>query len=335
MQNVDLAWMGRRGRFRRLALAVALSALLVIANASTRPQTQPNVLAQSEGPLAQDTVRIEFAYRGNDPAGAAQAAEEFADLLSQETGLDVQASIFPCEGGVVEHLGSGRTDVAPLSAVAYVLGHDAYGIEARLVVERYGAPSYRGQINVQASGSYTDIWSLQGTRFAFSALDSWSGYYAPYLLISQTTGMTPTAFFGEVVFAGSHAQVIRDVYTGTAECGASYEGARFSVIGEYPDVLDVVEVLTYTESIYLEPWAFRQSLDASVVQALTNGIITIAETTEGDAALDTLIEAGVEGITVTQDSAYDFARDVVAEFGLQMETCHWVYLPVGLKNLGP
>lgn len=340
MQNIHLAWMGRRGRFWRLALAVVLSAvlfliaLLVVANASTRPQAQPNVLAQSDEPLAQDPVRIEFAYSGNDRAAASQAAEEFADLLSQETGLDVQASIFPCEEGVVEHLGRGPVDLAPLSSVAYVLGHDVYGIEARLVVVRGGAPAYRGQINVQASGNYTDIWGLQGKRFVSAAPDSWSSYYAPYILISQTTGMTPATFFGEVAFVDSHSQVIRDVYTGTAACGGSYEGARYAVQGEYPDVLNVVHVLTHTEPIYYDPWAFRQSLDASVVQTLTNGIITIAETTEGNAALDTLMGGDVEAITVTQDSAYDLTRDIVAEFGLQMEACH-CYLPVVLKNLGP
>ncbi len=341
MQNVDLTWMGRRGRFWRLGLAVVLStllllvALLVVANASTRPQAQPDVLTQSDERLAQDTVRIEFVYSGNDPAAASQAAEEFADLLSQETGLGVQASIFPCEEGVVEHLGSGSVDLAPLSSVAYVLGHDSYGIEARLVVERYGGSAYyRGQINVQASGNYTDIWGLQGKRFVSSIPDSWSSYYAPYILISQTTGMTPAAFFGEVAFVGSQSQVIRDVYTGTAACGGSYEDARYAVKGEYPDVLNVVHVLTYTEPIYHEPWAFRQSLDASVVLTLTNGTITIAETTEGNAALDTLMGGDVQAITVTQDSAYDITRDIVAELGLQMEACH-CYLPVVLKNLGP
>lgn len=62
-------------------------------------------------------------------------------------------------------------------------------------------------------------------------------------------------------FVGSHAQVIKDVYTGTTDCGSTYEDARGSVSGEYPDVLDVVSVLTYTDYMPQNPWVFRQGLD--------------------------------------------------------------------------
>ena len=238
----------------------------------------------------EDCYDIEFYYNGEDPVSASIAAIEFASLLSQETGLNIQASIDACEASIVGHLGAGDADLAPLSHVAYIHGHETYNIEARLVNGRFGQDYFRSQINVPASGGFTDIWDLQNTRFVAPDPDSTSGYMVPYLLISETTGMTPTTFFSEVEFVGSHDQVIRDVYHGTADCGATFDDARDGVAGELPDVYDVVEVLTYSENIPNSPWAFRSGLDETVAQTLSDGIITVAGTPEGESALETIFE---------------------------------------------
>jgi alpha-glucoside transport system substrate-binding protein len=299
-----------------LGWVVGLVALLVLVflvgttGASTQPQAP-----------AQETIYLEFVYHGSDPSAAQGAADDFAGLLSQETGLDVQASTTACEAQVVQRMGAGQTDLAPIRPVAYVLGHDDHGIEARLVNGRFGAYAYRGQINVQAAGGYTGLWDLQDTRFAFTTPDSMSGHYAPTLLISETTGMTPTAFFTEVVFAGGHTQVIRDVYNGAVEGGASYEGARYALQGEYPDVLTVVDVLTYTDPIPNETWAFRSGLDATAAQSLTNGIKAVAATVPGETALETIFDYDLTGISETQEIAFDLVRKAVDYFELEYAPC--------------
>jgi len=249
--------------------------------------------------------------------------------------LDIQATIQSCESYIVDNLGSGQSDLAPLSSVAYVLGHDKYGIEAELVNGASGNYAYRSQINVQTSRGYTDIWDLQGKQFTSTSPESITGFMLPYLLISETTGMTPTKFFGEVNFVGSHAQVIKDVYTGTTDCGSTYEDARGSVAGEYPDVLDVVSVLTYTEYMPQNPWAFRQGLDENLVLTLANGIITVAGTTDGVNALETIFEFDLTGIETTQDNTYDIVRDLVKVFGLHLELCNPIYLPIVLSDCCP
>jgi phosphonate transport system substrate-binding protein len=277
--------------------------------------------------VLQPAIKIEFRYSGDDPAGASAAADRFADLLAQETGLVVSAGTHVCEATIVEHLGTGKAHVAPLRGVAYVLGHDTYGIEAKLVNETRGASAYRGQINVAAAGATTDVLDLQGRRFASTDPGSASGYMLPYLLISETTGLTPTAFFSDVSFVGSHSQVIRDIYEGNADCGATYEDARGSVVGEYPDVFDVVSVLTYTRYLPNDPWAFYQGLDPAVVLTLTNGIAAVFGTPEGENALETVLGNDLSGIGTIQDSAYGIVRDLVAAFGLQLEPCYAVFLP--------
>jgi len=317
-------------------LALLLVSVVLAGSSQASAQIMTYIVAsQPPQTSSQSTINIEFYYSGDDPTGASTAADDFAELLSEETGFTIQADIQTCEANIVEHLGTGQADLAPLRGVAYVLGHDEYGIEAKLVNGVYGAYAYRSQINVPTASGYTDIWDLQGTRFASPDPASISGYMVPYLLITETTGMIPTVFFSEVNFVGGHPQVIREVYTGTADCGATFDDARSTVQSEYPDVLDVVSVLTYTEYVPNSPWAFRQGLDGDVVQILTDGILAVAGTTEGDNALETIFQSSLDGIGTTQDSAYDIFRDLVMTFGLQLEPCYTIYLPSVLKNFNP
>lgn len=318
-----------------LSLAAFLVFLLLAYSGSASAQTagereDSNRAANSP----EKTYVIEFFYNDEFSQTASIAAGNFATLLAKETGLDVKASINPCEAGIVRNLGEKTTDLAPLGYAAYVLGQEDYGFQAELVNGYYGAYQFRGQINIQASSGYTDIWDLQGKRFASGDPDSISSYMLPYMLISNTTGMTPTEFFSEVYFTGSQSQVIKDVYSGTADCGATFEDARATVEGEYTDVYDVVEVLSYTEYTPNNPWVFRKELNTTDVQKLTDGVIAVAGTPDGDKALKAILGSAWTGIDNTQDSAYGPTREIVNTFGLQMDNCHDMFLPIVYRKTG-
>jgi phosphate/phosphite/phosphonate ABC transporter binding protein len=297
-----------------------LVGILWIAGAAAQQPAQIN-----PQPPANQTIKVEFAYMGSDLAGAAVAADEFASLLAVETGLDIQASISWCMADVAHHLGIGQVDVAPLSSFTYVKERDTYGFNAELAFVRFGYPYYGGQINVLTAKGYTDIWDLQNKSFAAPSPSSTSGYLLPYLLISDTTGMTPDQFFSEVTFSG-HSQVIRDVYSGTVDSGSTYNDARYALQGELPDVLSVVEVLTTTEFVPKDPWVFRDGLDPSTTHTLTTGIVAVAGTTEGQNALEPFI-GSVEGAAPVSDSQYDITQRLAETFGLSGPVCYRNYLP--------
>ena len=293
------------------------------------------LILNSSGVTAQDPVKIAFVYRGGGFANVSDAAQDFADLLSIETGIQIEASVYHCEKTILDHMGAGLIDLAHLSSVAYVIGHDLYGIEAQLATNRFGYPYYRSQINVPAAAGYTDIMDLQNKRFAFANEASTSGYMVPYLLIRDLTGMSPEDFFSEIYFAGDHPSVIIDVYEGNADGGASYWDARDAVESTYPDVKTVVSVLAYSDDIPNGPWAFRSGLDPTTVQTLSDGIIAVANTVEGDTAIETIFNSSfIGGFEAVDDSSYDFLREVVEYFALVnlvLETCFEIYLPVVLK----
>jgi phosphonate transport system substrate-binding protein len=279
----------------------------------------------------QDTIKIEFYYNGDDPAGAASAAADFADLLSQETELTIEASVHNCEAAIVNHLGIGQADVATLGSYGYAIGNSVYGFQARLINQRFDQAYYASQINVPADQGYPDITQLENKRFAMSNPGSVSGEYVPYIMILNETGETPDEFFSEVYYAGGHSQVIRDVYNGYTDCGATFQDARASVVGEYPDVYDKVDVLLVSDPIPNDSWAFRAGLDAALVQKLSDGIIAVAGTPQGETALTKILGSGYTGIETTNDSAYDIIREIVSKFGIELQPCISLHLPVVLK----
>jgi phosphonate transport system substrate-binding protein len=311
-----------------LASALGVIVVLVSAFLVWRAQASDSVSSQDFSTPA--AINLEFYYSGSSLPDAISAANLFADLLSQETGLTIQASISSCESDVVEHLGTGQADVATMGIYAYAIGNNDYGIQAKLVNERFGRPYFRSQINVPAAKGYTDIMDLQNTKFASPNPNSTSGYYVPYMMILNATGKTPSEFFSEVSFVGSHNQVIRDVYNGESDCGSTFEDARATVVGEYPDVNSVVEVLAYSDPIPNDPWAFRSGLDETLIQKLSNGIIAVASTPQGEAALNTILTS--QGVELIQDSAYDIIRDIVSEFGIELVPCIKNYIPLINKN---
>lgn len=327
---------GRQGRLSRLFVLIAIGFLAIVftwvvmaggVQASAQDATLSHAISLART-MPDDSIQIEFFYAGNDLTGVTAAADDFANLLSVETGHVIAAGITDCEGIIIDHLGAGQADIAVLSGLAYAFGHKENGIEARLVNGMFDAFSYRSQINVPAASGYNDLWDLQGLRFAATDPSSRSGYMFPYLLISDTTGMAPDAFFSEVSFVGGHDQVILEVYTGAVECGASFEDARSLVVADYSDVFDVVSVLTYTEDIYQDPWVFRQELDSSVVQTLTDGIVAVAGTQEGENDLEAIFGYDLTGIGVVDDSAYDPYRELITAFNVRLDPCYKNYLPI-------
>jgi phosphonate transport system substrate-binding protein len=290
---------------------------------------------QEEQAQNQEVIHLEFIYLGGDLISVTNTIDEFANLLSVETGLNVDASLQPCARLVIDHLGNGQADAAPLQAFSYLLGHEMYGMQARLVIGRFGGSTFRSQLNIQSASGFTGIMDLQGKRFVAPDPNSLTGYYAPYVLISDTTGMTPSEFFSEVNFVGSHAQVIREVYSGTADVGSTFDDARGSLLVELPDVNSVVKVLTYTQPVPNDPWVFRAGLDPTTSQTLVDGIMAVAGTPGGASALETIFGFPLSGLDPIEDSDYDIYRKFVSVFGLETETCNQIFVPVIKKDLGP
>ena len=95
-----------------------------------------------------------------------------------------------------------EADIGWLPPATYVLAHDGFGINVKLVTERFGTTSFRGQFIVRNDSGINNLGDLAGKNFAFVDPLSTSGFLYPALHISNTQSITYSAYFSQTVFAG-------------------------------------------------------------------------------------------------------------------------------------
>ena len=133
----------------------------------------------------------------------------------------------------------------------------------------------------------------------------------------KAAGVDPDADLAEVVFPGSHDAAVAAVYNGDCDAGASYVDARTAIEDDYPDVMEVVSVIAVSEDIPNDGVQYVPSFPAELREQINAALLAIAETEEGQAALDVAYEWA--GLVEQGDSFYDPFRQVLDAAGVSAE----------------
>ena len=302
----------------RRVTALGLAAILGFALAAAGPTSAPAA------------TRLVMAFV---PSGEAQAILEsgnrIAHLLEVATGYTFESFVATSYAGVIEAMGAGRADIGWLNTFSYVIAHQKYGVEVRLVTVRFGLPYYRSEIITQAGSGITALPDLRGKRFAFVDPASTSGYLFPLAGLKKA-GYDPASFFGQTVFAGSHDNVVLAVYQGRVDAGAVYEDARGTIQKTFPDVMDKVKAIWKSDPIPNDTVSFRRDLPPGVADTVTKALLRFSETPAGLDALKSVyqIEALADYSTLVTkygvhvpslDAFYNPVRDVARYAGINLE----------------
>jgi phosphonate transport system substrate-binding protein len=303
-------------RFRLAALALA--AVLVA-----------GLAAAGAAPVPAET-RLVMAFV---PSGEAQtiiaSGNRISHLLEMATGYKFESFVATSYAGVIEAMGAKRADIGWLNTFSYVIAHQKYGVEVRLVTVRFGLPYYKAEIIAPAGSGINTLADLRGKRFAFVDPASTSGYLFPLAGLKKA-GYDPQKFFGQTVFAGSHNNVVLAVYQGRVDAGAVFEDARGSVQKTLPDVMQKVKVVWKSDPIPNDTVSVRGDLPADVKLRVTNALLRFSQTPAGLDALKSLyeIEALADYSTLvskykvnapTLDAFYNPVRDVARYAGINLE----------------
>ncbi len=248
----------------------------------------------------------------------AAGAQEVADLLHDETGLYFDTNVATEYAGVVEAMCSDPPEahMASLATFSYVLANERCGVEAELVAVRYGSPTYNGQIIARADSGISGIADLEGKTFCRPDPLSTSGWIIPELTM-RAQGINPESDLAEIVDAGSHDAVVAAVYNGDCDAGASYVDARSTIEEDNPDVMEKVVVVEVTEDIPNDGVQFIPDMDEELKTKIVDGLVAIAETEEGQEALDTAYSWA--GLEKHGDEFYDPFRQVLQASGMSIE----------------
>src|SRR5437899_8299604 len=242
------------------------------------------------------------------------SGEPLAKLLQDATNLNFKVSVPTSYTTVIEAMGANQVDVGWLAPFAYVLAHDKNGSQVLLASVRQGSKTYRSQIVVRADSGITTIEQLRGKKFAFVDPASASGFLFPNALLAGM-GIDYKTFFSDTIFAGGHDKSIIAVYNKQVDGGASFGNnvdtgpptdARTLVLSTLPDVMTVVKPIAQTDPIPNDTVSVRAGLDAGLVKLLTDGLLYVQSTPEGQKALTDLY--GIDGLGPASDKDYHSLR---------------------------
>jgi len=300
---------------RRLSIPGALAVLLLALVATTSAPAQTKLV-------------MAFVPSGESQT-ILQTGNQVAHLLEVATGYRFESFVATSYAGVIEAMGAGRADIGWLNSFSYVIAHQKYGVEVRLVTVRFGLPYYRAEIIAQSASGINSLADLKGKRFAFVDPASTSGYLFPLAGLKKA-GYDPAKFFGQTVFAGSHNNVVLAVYQGRADAGAVFEDARASVQKTLPDVMQKLKVIWKSDPIPNDTVSFRKDLPADVKDRVSTALLRFSQDPAGLQALKSLYE--IEALADYQllvskykvkasslDAFYDPVRDVARYAGITLE----------------
>jgi len=254
------------------------------------------------------------------PSGDTQeilaSGEEIAKLVSEKTGLVIEANVGTDFAAVREAMGAEKAHIGWLNTFNYVLANEKYGVDVGLVTERFGLTTYKGQINVRADSGIASLEDLKGKVMCWVDPNSTSGYIIPRIML-KANGIDPETDFAQTIEAGSHNNVITQVYNGDCDAGASYDDARSSVEEDLPDVKEQVVILATTTDIPNDSVSFIKDFPKEKREDIVNALLEIAGTEEGKQMLNDLYS--IAGLQKAEDSFYDAFRADLSKAGMDIE----------------
>ena len=248
----------------------------------------------------------------------ATGAESVADLIYAETGLIIETNVATEYAGVIEAMCADppKAHMASLATFSYVLAAAKGCSEAELVSVRYGLPTYNGQLIVRADSGIESIADLAGKTFCRPDPLSTSGWIIPMLTL-RAAGIDTDTDLAQVVDAGSHDAVASSVYNGDCDVGATYVDARTRIEADYPDVMEQIIVIAFTEDIPNDGVQYETGFPRALRDRINAALLAIAETEEGQEALDTAYQWAA--LLEVDDTFYDPFRQVLSASGMNIE----------------
>jgi phosphonate transport system substrate-binding protein len=244
------------------------------------------------------------------------SGDQIAKMITDKTGLVVQANVGTDFAAVREAMGAGKAHIGWLNTFNYVLAHEKYGVDVALVTVRFGTNFYTGEIIVRADSGITSLDDLKGKTMCWVDPNSTSGYIIPRIML-KANGIDPDKDFAKTVEAGSHNNVVAAVYNGDCDAGACYSDARSSIEADHADVKDVVSILATTTEIPNDNVSFAKNVPADVRDQVTQALLDISASEDGKTALNTLYS--IDGLEKADDSFYDGFRADLSAAGIDIE----------------
>jgi phosphate/phosphite/phosphonate ABC transporter binding protein len=150
------------------------------------------------------------------------ALERFGAQLAHEVGKRIVVEVVPSYAELEEAMTAGEAQLAWMPPILLADADDTRMLPL-VTALRAGASEYCSVLFVRADSALYTLGDLRGARAAWVDKCSAGGYLLPRLhLVAE--GLRLEKLFSEERFFGSHDAVVRAVFAGTADVGATFGG---------------------------------------------------------------------------------------------------------------
>jgi phosphonate transport system substrate-binding protein len=346
-------------RFFYLVFALlTITALLLSACARATPEpptpTPPPALGSAERPiqvLFVPSVEANIITTGGDVM-----AKALKDATGLEFKVSVPTSY---AATIEAMCASPADTMGFIPGLGYVLANQLCGVDVAFKAIRFGSDVYYAQIVVLRDSPYQTLKDLDGKKWGYGDITSTSGYMVPLVMFNeagikpgesvQTGGHNQSVsavYNGSVDFGtsfytpplkpegepawkeGDPVDIPDDLID---SCAPTEDGsklmcgdwrvldARSNIRTEAPDVVQKVRILAISPAIPNDTLAFGPEFPADLRKQIEDALVAFAETEAWETSIGSQDFYGWTGLSVAQDSEYDFVRKMVQATGLTLE----------------
>jgi phosphonate transport system substrate-binding protein len=263
--------------------------------------------------LAQDVLRIGL-IPAEDSQAMIESSRKVLDQLQEQIGMPVKPYVATDYNGVIEALRSKKLDVAYLGPFSYVLANQMANVEAFAVAvtKKTGQSAYKSVIISRKGSGIAAPADLKGRTFAFVDPTSASGHLFPKAGLLQN-GYDPEAFFGRVIFSGSHDASILAVANNKVDAAAVADRILASAIAKGQVKQDDIQIVWSSSPIPESPMVWRKDLDPVLKEKIAKALANIKDLPWGDQGV-------LNGFQPTNDAAYNVVRDTAKVLKLDLRS---------------
>lgn len=252
------------------------------------------------------------AYRASDvtmgsvamdiPVEMIRRMSALTNYLALSTDLSVRFRPSPNLGSAVADLGSGQTQIAYLTPVAYIEARRKYGVLPLVAPTSGGRPHFSLVIGVKADSGIVTPAELKGSRFAF-------GDEKALLQKAAVESMGLKAGdFAASAYLKHYDNIAKAVLAGDFDGGI----LKDSVAERFRSRGLVVIASTAPLPSYL--FAVHPGMPDAVRNALRDAFLALKRDTAEQAATLEAFDSAYDGFVVVEDQAYDPVRKLIQPY---------------------
>ena len=224
------------------------------------------------------------------------------NYLALSTNLNIRFRPSPSLGSAVEDLGTGQTQIAYLTPVAYIEARKKYGVVPLVAPTTKGRPYFSLVIGVKAGSGIKTPAELKGRRFAF-------GDEKALLQRAAVASMGLVASdFSNIAYLKHLDNIAKAVLAGDFDGGI----LKDSVAEEFKS--NGIVVIGSTAPLPSYIFAVHPDMPVTVRNQLRDALLALKKSTPERAATLEAFDIAYDGFTLIEDSAYDPVRKLIQPF---------------------